>query len=82
MATLRAGPSASDQTDACFYYHPGEAVVVKLQIVGATGAVKSAIAEGPNAGTDVGNCVEAVLKWATFKKFQKASDTRRYRVAD
>ncbi len=52
---------------------PGEKVKIKLSIAGATGTVTSARAEPPHTGTPLGICVEAALKRAKFKRFQKAS---------
>jgi hypothetical protein len=51
----------------------GDKVKVKLSIAGATGTVTSATVEAPHTGTPLGNCVEAAVKRARFKRFQKAS---------
>ena len=51
----------------------GEKVKVKLSISGKTGHVTRASAQGPHAGTPLGNCVAAALKKAKFKRFRKAS---------
>lgn len=74
---IKAGVApVKDQAKSCGSKHgaaAGESVKVKLSIAGATGAVTSAAAEPPHAGTPLGNCVAAALKKATFKKFRKAS---------
>jgi predicted Zn finger-like uncharacterized protein len=76
-AEIKAGVGpVKDAAKACGSKHgaaAGESVKIKLSIAGATGAVTSASAEPPHAGTPLGNCVAAALKKATFKKFRKAS---------
>ena len=52
---------------------PGEKVLVKLSISGATGSVTKAAATGKHANTPLGNCVAQALKKAKFIKFQKSS---------
>jgi hypothetical protein len=59
---------------------PGEAVKVRLSIVGQTGAVQSTTAEGEYRGTALGNCVAAALKKASFPRFRKPAIGLEYTI--
>lgn len=52
---------------------PGEKVVVKITIAGATGRVTYAGALGRHRSTPLGNCVADAFREATFPKFAKTS---------
>jgi tRNA A-37 threonylcarbamoyl transferase component Bud32 len=69
-----------DEAKACLWKHPGDHVLVKLKIIGATGKVKWATAQHPHSGTSLGNCVEAALRKSTFRKFGQASQTPTIKV--
>jgi hypothetical protein len=59
---------------------PGEAVKIRLSIVGQTGAVQSTTAEGEYRGTALGNCVAAALKKANFPRFRKPAIGLEYTI--
>lgn len=59
---------------------PGEAVKIRLSIVGQTGAVQSTTAEGEYRGTALGNCVAAALKRASFPRFRKPAIGLEYTI--
>jgi hypothetical protein len=58
----------------------GEAVKIRLSIVGQTGAVQSTTAEGEYRGTALGNCVAAALKKASFPRFRKPAIGLEYTI--
>jgi outer membrane biosynthesis protein TonB len=66
--------SVKPQAKACGSRHggrAGEKVRVKLSVLGATGKVTAAQAEGEHAGTPLGRCVADALAKATLPKFAK-----------
>lgn len=73
-AALKSGfNTVKSKAKACGSKHGAEAgtkVKVHASIEGATGKVSTVAATGEHAGTELGKCVEAAVKDATFTEFK------------
>jgi hypothetical protein len=79
-AQIAAGIRKRKPGATCGKHGGGKQVRVKLEIVGATGQVRSASAMAPHAKSAAGKCVMRVVRGAKFPKFTNPSVTVVYPV--